>query len=501
MPSRCSLSRSIIILIVAGCLCGCSLLDRSLYRGATLTPVLGTVRTGGPYAVPRVLPIPPGGLTLSDAVEASLRPGITAHSGAPVIQRSVNSALPVTEQPAKIPDGVSAALQFTLPNGLDLEGLKKLEEARQVLLTFAKDTGALATEHLESFEKHLQQAMLTAANEGAFRPQIPDDPNTTKINVQRKLRLKQEIVALIALGDLVVLAEPNDSQLLAAHTRICKTFAVPENDARHREDLLQRLQKARADGVFRLQGDTKLLAIQQLVAPSANAPDAAPLSVQFTPTTGELLVDHLAVAVTRVSGRILIIPLQEVRTYLPGDIALQDGDRVEVILFDQTSAAQKPEQSAPATVAVTSWSDAKGLVATVGAGNPTLRQLIAELNEQHADVVVLRRLTANGLLQEYVLPRNDEKRLSETYLRHGDLVHLDVLNLMPLIRNSHDLKMPAPAQAKTCLGMRANRRGTTPLGRLDSQCKQWTGVSSADVAQGASRGLQNVGGMIFGTPR
>lgn len=410
----------LLVALISG-MPGCAMLGQSpgnCRRGPEPTP---TVRTGGQYAVARIIPIPPEGLPLSDAVESSLRPGIIAMPAASNYG-VVPAGLPVADVPIPRDDLIRAELAFHA-QGQPAEVQELLRKKAAAIVGIIELPPATDKSVVEALTNEILTALTSAYKDGTFRSVAGSDVAQNKAINAAKKKLVQDI---------------------------------------------------------------------QNIIPRVTAPPTTPA---VTAAVAPALVDRLAVVLSRAGGRRIIIPLHMVRTNFPGDIRLADGDRIDVIPFDQTAAAQRPDAGATATVAVTSWSANEGLIVPLaGAEPPSVQQLVGELESQPSDVVILRRMSDLTGVEEYMLSPADARRLSQTYLQDRDLVHFDVLSMTSLIRDSQAQlgNVASPPSG----GCGSSPNGFLGLKGLDRQCKTFTGVSGADVAGQTQRGLQNLGGLV-----
>ena len=323
-------------------LAGCQVLD-VLHCPPEGEKFLGTVRTGGPLATAKTLPIPLEGLTLSRAVELSIRPGLqTPTSGisnyaAPVQQ-------PVDETPVDSTNMIKATVN---------------KITQEVGSTFGD---------------------VAIATENAINAAVPE---------------------LASLGD-----------------------GSPETESR----IKTVLDAAGLAGLFDINADIpdRQTKTQKLYDDLANAIQPPPVNPypQSAPTAALPPSELIAVQLTRPDGRRLVVPLQMVRSYSPGDIWLVDGDRVFLMPLAITEAGQDlpGRQSVPVSNFDSSESPATNLLVLT-----------------HTSVL-------DGHKEQYLLPAPNQQYyggatfvsqwLNQTFVHSGDQLQAGTLELNPLIRNS-----------------------------------------------------------------
>lgn len=242
--------------------------------------------------------------------------------------------------------------------------------------------------------------------------------------------------------------------------------------------------------------------LQQLQAHPESAP--LPLTASSPASASSNVVVQVAVVLTRRTGRRIVMPLTLVRSYIAGDIQLVNGDRIEIVPFESTSAGRRTERS-DGEILITSWTAVEGLTVPVWEAGPTVGNLMRALNTQAADMVVLTRLTNTGTLEEYILPADNDGWLSSTYLQHADAVHFDVLELSPLIRNSR-IQQNLVAAEIACGGRVHGNRGllagpsasNRTVNRIGNRFEQYTGVDGAELCHEKERIGRNLRSNLLG---
>lgn len=162
---RSSTRKAVRNLLAAVALClatGCQAIDY-LHCKPKGERLLGTVRAGGPMAAARTLPIPLEGLTLSQAVEATIRPGL--HDNLPVaVQTSAQTtAVPVGLQSGTSMEKIKNVVTSLRPQGGiggDPAPKPTLEDVASQLAALGDDTPIL--------ENEIESILSAADDEGLF---------------------------------------------------------------------------------------------------------------------------------------------------------------------------------------------------------------------------------------------------------------------------------------------------------------------------------------------
>ncbi|MBI3861603.1 MAG: hypothetical protein HY290_06880 [Planctomycetia bacterium] len=460
--------------------------------------VAGTVETGGPFAVARTLRIPESGLTLSDAVERSLRPGIVSQA-APIS----GNGIAATTLPVGARDNVQDDVRAILARNIGpAEGVEITPEIKAATTTeIGKRTDKIVeklfgddqSEERNSFATKLQLALKKAVDDGTFRPRMASDTSHIAEVNRQKDQLYQEILLTFVFSDTLASGVPGDDQLKRSRDRSARIFGISANDSRY-DGVLRNLSDARdRGGKFALAGDARREALVGLLTPPNGESLAPPPPAEMIiPGSARSIADELAVVLTRRSGRRLIIPLQFVRTFRPGDIRLQHGDQIQIVPFPQPATGSASADQASGLVGITSWFSKEAVAYSLPDGATTsLWDLLNELENRAADAVILRRYSGPIGPDEYILPPDDAMRLSSIPVRDLDLVHLDAFGL-----NSLTQAGSAPSGEKCCAmcGKPKNGKGRkccNPFAGADQQLKTLTGASVGDTVQQAGRGFQD----------
>ena len=432
---------------------------------------------------------------MSDAVESSLRPGIANQAAQIPGNGASDGALPIGSVDS-IEKDVSSLLRpnigpfevADLPAARDMA--VKIRTNEVVHVVFDPED---KSDDKNAFTLSVKRAIGKAVDEGTFDPVVSSNTPAFQAIKVRKAELYQQILLQFVFSEFADKGIPSDSRLLRSRDRIAFVFDIESNDARY-DEILRNLTTARdRGGDFALTQDQRRAALLRLVTPPSDDVQAPPPGAMITPSPSRSIVDDLAVVLSRQSGRRLIIPLQYVRTFRPGDIRLENGDRIQIVPFPQFPSATESDGTTPGAVAVTSWFASEGLgVEIPGGSRTTLYDLLREFEETASDTVILRRPSELSGIDEFIMPTADALRLSNIPLRDLDLIHLDAFGLNPLIRGGS----PAGAngQCPQCGLPRSGGAGkcANPLAGADQQLKQFTGVSVSDAAQQSGRAFQNV---------
>ncbi len=140
---------------------------------------------------------------------------------------------------------------------------------------------------------------------------------------------------------------------------------------------------------------------------------------------GTDLYYQIAVCVTRASGRRLVFPLWLVETFQAGDVALEDGDRVELIHYSRTALLRDGQQ-----------------LSAVSAG-------VQDSLNAFVDVLRVTAVSADGKLEEHFVPRVENHAFSDNsdfgwvlaQAKYSEVtpVHLEVLDLVDVVREGRRL--------------------------------------------------------------
>ncbi|HET6328506.1 MAG TPA: hypothetical protein VFG04_27735 [Planctomycetaceae bacterium] len=288
-------------------------------------------------------------------------------------------------------------------------------------------------------------------------------------------------LGISSLGNPGFNAQVDAAEDAIVNSALANGLVSDSNKADFRTHLHQALSDAKATGVFAAPASSGVLTPLKTKI-LAMLPQQSPVVQTIQPSTTPTIANDLAVVRTLPTGRQFIIPLQFVRTYIPGDMLLGDGDRVEIVSMDSTPAGSS-SKGANGMAAVTTWGSASGLaVPANGAAASTVSNVIGAVkNPPPSDVIILRRIAGTGLI-DYLLPAQDSQRLSNIYVQPADLVRFDLLELTPQIMASRRFTRAYAALNKRC---------AVPPGSLLGSIGSWfTGSPGASPSiSGSTQGV------------
>lgn len=418
-------------------LCGCN--DSS-----------GMVQTGGQFARPQSLSIGPEGLTLGGAVAASLRDGV------------MNSAAVNMVGSADAFESMESPVNFTTPGDWANAQMKFLDVYNDVL--DIRDEVPAAEFASEKTSNRIDELTRTKA-EDVFKfvmeKQI-DDPD----------RMREPVTEMIAKEIRTAIDQQldADSQSEVAEEPVDREFSAPI-----RESIFQKTAELASD----------------LTVPTSAIP---------TPQVrSDMTYYQIAVRVRRRSGRTIVFPLWLVQRYQAGDIALRNGDLVEVVHYGRT-----------------------GLLSQASQNEVSLRSLDANYAsvirdlDPYLDLFHISRRGSSGEQTDFYVPRNIassygdnpgyEYLLNRAYANPGQ-TRGENLDLVDVIRQgrrealSRTAEMIRPKTAAEAFdeGQRAlqERIAALPvIGDLCQAIESTTGFNTADAISGARGGIDGVIGLL-----
>ena len=433
--------------------CGCGLCGKQ-------EPV-GTVQTGGQFARATTLPIPSRGLSLSAAVGETLRPGVrnSAVVSAPPAYREKSvrelTVSETAEAKTKIEDMVkdlvegpeNDQLQRYLPESVKERLPDSLKQTLQDPDTDVLVWDVLSDQDKQAITSHVIGDEAQGIFEAVYREQVASVPGVEEGMVQK---ISQQIEGLVQ--------EYRDGDI--ADTAI--------ND-----ESLKRITSAVGN---RLVFDS----------PASSATYAS---------GGESLYYQIAVALSRRGGETLVFPLWLVEMYQAGDIALRDGDSVQLLHYNRTPLYSHSR-------------GLQGLSESIATGTPDL--------DGYIDILRVTHLGDSGL-EQYFVPRNttvafgphrgfgfvlDNAKVPETAA-----VQPDILDLVGVIRRgrSEAIRRSADAlQVKTRLQRLEEehqllRQKISQLPVIGDACQvveSTTGFDSADAFATARQGVGSAVGFL-----
>jgi hypothetical protein len=455
------------------------------------------------------LRIPDAGLTLSDAVESSLRPGIASQAAPIPVKAVATSSLPVGAQNRVQADviGILSPNIEPAPEGPAVTQQQKDAANLEIAGEFSTRTNDIERvlfrdnqpADRSSFSRIVHDAIAAAFKDGAFKPVVASNKAQTDAVARQKTRLYQDIMLNYVFSDVVTSGVPSDDQLKRIRDRIAHVFGIPASDPSY-DAILANLKSARDRGSdfageFALTAEARRDALIRLITPPAGTTAALPPvpGSLITPSSNRSIADDLAVILSRQDGRRIIIPLQFVRTFRPGDIRLAHGDRIHIVQFPQPENGTNAVAQFDGAIGITSWLSKEGIAESLPAGSRrNLWDIVNSLEQNAADAVILRRASVLSGIDEFILPADDSSRLSNIPLQDLDLVHLDMFALNPLTQAGS----PATGN-KNCCAMCGKPRNSksgkccNPVAGTDQQLKVFTGVSVGESFQQAGRAFQD----------
>ncbi len=496
---------ALIIAMTLSGMAGCSALNG--HKTCCRVPTApGTVRTTGVYAVSRVIPIPAEGLLLGDAVEKSVRPGViqaVAQIGPPV---TTQVDVPVTQRPPTI-SAFKVAFDFEADKDDPVGSFNDLS-AR--VATFARYEGRILKDPAK-----LNNLLQAAIDTHVFEPAME---SVRKERKKLQDQLIQEVDPLFgppsAIAREIYTFKTTDNAATDIPALKAKIEAAAASSRRMLStggsaDLLLAINAEMSKPGFAMGNgrDDLVKTVEALfVSPTPELFAAQPVATAASTQASNGFSSAVVVLTRRNSVRI-IAPLNSVRTSVPGDIMLQDGDRIEITDFRATSASRSSNfmDGQEGEVLVSSWLSNEGLkipttaTTTVADAISSVRAAIpAALNETPHDTIVLNRLSELGQVEQYLLPKDDPYWLHAAKLQHTDHLQLQAMELSPLIRNSRRAQLIAsipPIKAKGPL--KAAASGLNSLVTcVEAQFQQFTGINKADVCKETQGAVGNVGALV-----
>ncbi len=146
-------ARCVSLAIAIPMLAGCHILQE-LHHAPSGEQFLGAVRTGGPLASARTLPIPLEGLTLAEAVEQSIRPGLINNRQS--VPAPTMSTLPVSPQELTTKEQVQSVVGLIRPRASAPGG--NVDEAIELAVKEFTDRYGLPGPRAEEIKERLVDA-------------------------------------------------------------------------------------------------------------------------------------------------------------------------------------------------------------------------------------------------------------------------------------------------------------------------------------------------------
>lgn len=498
----------------------------------TPEPPPGFVTTGGRFCVAQSLPVPVSGLTLGQAVTVSLRPGfrptipvstpsrMSASLGHQMSSRSLqetaidwtgqawdelitgglqNGADDVASTLRQALVGEGRPLTDTQWNVLDPQiracceralssGILPVEEPQGADTATEQDPEA-ASAHLESVRAQFREELLTTLIFGLLwsdRDEITD----------RDLAAVEQMTLLTQFAS----SQPQDSASSRQTRTVVRRLL---QDAVHSGTLEANHQRTH----FRTAAELLSLMQQEVGAQQDALAHAVPPARESFADHGA--ADQLMVTLTRQNGRLISAPLWLVTDYSVGDIMLSPSDHIEVTAWRHTSLGSPLQPAADGTVLALGPLLPPEL-ATVGelsALPSAFEDYVLDRDGDVADAVIIRRVELTGQIHDYILPvprpelfaapAAASQLLNEARLHPGDQIHLEILDLTPLIQESRRMSQLA-SQAAMVQAARAQAASQQSwlqrhiqkkaelhqhvFARVNTDCELITGVTAEQLA-------------------
>lgn len=433
------------------------LLPHDFHRTETVS---GSVTTGGVFARSRSLAIPESGLTLGEAVEASLRPGLRQASFV-MTQNTVAEATPPSRKGARLISSIELLRKFQELFAAVDRGEATPEDAKTAAESLVSDfhndpeTAQLA---IRDFLLSDNASKIVTNLSG---PASSDDNEVLLDRLLQVMKLPADQVAAP-----VPTEEPSAIELTfngldptdaASFTRknVESNFEQSVPEALSREAISAWIETHSEQFDTAVQRDSLLRRVQALaqVTPTdqaeeqpktekqddLNAKNTAP---KRSPSS---LADQAVVVLKRGGDATRIMPLSLVQSTPMGDLMLTDGDRVQVNPFARTTVGSRAGRE-----------NQSGSVSLSGilSGNLDLASYqnlgdVSSLVQQQklgplVDVIVLGTLGQEGGVEEYWFPRaaataltgRSRFDLSAVEISGADAIRATSIELSPMVRRS-----------------------------------------------------------------
>ncbi len=428
---------------------------------------IGFVTTGGRYCVAQSLAVPLEGLTLGSAVSKVVRiePAARSAFAGSTVQRRKPELLPIGAQDIRFSKSSEAVKNIRVSG--DFSEIKKaLVDTSPAMLT-ADEYASLEADFRGCVNRAVGQNIFLL-DETAKKQKLLSA--LSSINVRD--RLSREIEAVAVMG--LLWNDPNP--ILPSERTIDRTVELVTTVF---EDLTTRDPSIRNEQVAAIRSEVNSLLQNGQFWPNSQ------------PTTKEVAVDFLAsikqsagnvkladsiilsrdsgtqvyanadlsesvfVTLIKSEGRLISAPLWLVTNYSAGDILLSPGDHVELNAFSQTSIGIPTAATTEGNILAMGPMIDPEIVPldSISATRDSFESFAKWNGNDVADVVVVRRVELSGRVHDFLLPiprpelyqQSDaaSEILSQANLQQGDQVHLEVLDLTPMIQESRRLSQQA----------------------------------------------------------
>lgn len=399
---------------------GCTTISESgCTRGDT--PV-GFVTSSGRYCVARSIAIHAEGLSLGNAVQQVLRVphrSVIGNGITPVMQ-TTTKRLPPEASTIALDLGAKAAEHFEVSGDVNDARAHGVKVNVSNLIT-QEQWRVLEPEIRRCFERALANGMLAGPASDALDGLPVSDPDMIRQKAVRS-RLAMELEATLVFG------------------------------------LLWQDSSTPAPGEDTIPTTVDFIIATQTPNFGKQTPFAQ--SQQMDAVRAEVgAVEQIIVTLVQHNGRILSAPLWLVTNYSAGDILLAPNDHIEVNAFSQSSIGSPVLQSAEGNIlSLGSMADPEVFsIEAISGKHGSFEEFARIKGNGIADVVVIRRIELSGQLHDFILPIPQpevyacagaaSEMMNEVRLQPGDQIHLEVLDLTPMIRESRRISQVASRAA------------------------------------------------------
>ncbi len=397
--------------IIAGLavLCsGCSTFSGTC--GHNQSEPIGFVTSGGRYCLAQSLAIPPEGLTLGSAVSKVVRIS-------PAIQSTFTGGAPRRQKPELLPIGAQDInLNKIVQTVRAMQTSGKFSDIKMVLVD-PPEGGMLTPDEYRVLEGEFRLSVNRVVGEDVFvlsEMDAKEKIKSTLADEGHRSQLSEEITALIKQGGFWPKQNTTNDKAIA---------------------FLESVRKRSTE--------TSLSDAELVRNGLVQAHDRVNVREQ------------IFVTLVKQNRRLISAPLWLVTDYSAGDILLSPGDHVELNSFSQTSIGIPTAATTQGNVlAMGPVIDAEIVpLDSILATGDSFESFAKWNGNDVADVIVVRRVELSGQVHDFLLPiprpelyqQSDaaSEILSQAKLQPGDQVHLEVLDLTPMIRESRRMSQQA----------------------------------------------------------
>jgi len=515
----------IILALMTGMSCGCASISENCCTPGDMPA--GFVTSSGRYCVARSIAIPAEGLSLGNAVHQVLRVPqgpVIASGRTPARQTPAAVQLPL-EASTIAPDlGAKAAEHFEVSGHVNDEKAHGVLDNVSTFIT-RKQWSVLEPEIRRCFERALANGMLAGPASDALDSLPVSDPAMIRQKAVRS-RLATELEATLVFGLLWQDSRTPVPGEDTISTTVDLIIATRITDFEKRSPLVQSQQveavraevekSIRASELWPRQKDsipTAVALLNSIRQQTGDQPvsDATLSAADPSRHVAEAsAVERMMVTLVQHNGRLLSAPLWLVTGYSAGDILLSANDHIEVNGFSQTSLGSPVLQSTEGNfLTLGPMVDPEvSSIESISGTHGSFEEFARTRGTGVADVVVIRRIELSGQLHDFILPIPQpgvdayaaaaSEMMSDVKLQPGDQVHLEVLDLTPMIRESRRMsQLASQAAFENAARLEAEARQSwvakkfrkhhekkhLVCTRLSSQTELITGMNPSDLAR------------------